>query len=199
MRIGRILTLATVALVAAACTDQTPLEVNDRATSEQTQYTSIDGAVSASQHNGLLSDIPITGALADGSGTFSGLLSITELAFEDGQLLASGTLTGTATQIIDGATVVTEITQTITDMVVNLTGSGAGGSCQILELDIPGGLTLDVLGLVVDLAPVNLEVRAERGPGNLLGNLLCAVAGLLDNGGPLAGISNLLNQINNLL
>ena len=197
MRIGRILTVATVALVAAACTDQTPFELNDRATSEQ--YTSIDGAVSASQHNGLLSDIPITGALADGSGTFSGLLSITELAFEDGQLLASGTLTGTATQIIDGATVVTEITQTITDMVVNLTGSGAGGSCQILELDIPGGLTLDVLGLVVDLAPVNLEVRAERGPGNLLGNLLCAITGLLDNGGPLADISNLLDQINGLL
>lgn len=198
MHTRRILTAALIGLVAAACTDQTPLELDDQAISEQAQYESIDGATSASQHNGLLSDIPITGDLADG-GTFDGLLSITELAFEDGQLLASGTLTGTATQVIDGATVVTEITQTITDMAVDLLSSGPGGSCQILELDIPGGLTLDVLGLVVDLAPVNLEVRAERGPGNLLGNLLCAVAGLLDNGGPLAGISNLLDQINNLL
>ena len=37
---------------------------------------------------------------------------------------------------------------------------------------------------------------AEPGPGNLLGNLLCAVAGLFDNtGGALGGISALLNRI----
>jgi hypothetical protein len=27
---------------------------------------------------------------------------------------------------------------------------------------------------------VILDITAERGPGNLLGNLLCAIAGLLD-------------------
>jgi hypothetical protein len=42
------------------------------------------------------------------------------------------------------------------------------------------------------------DITAEPGPGNLLGNLLCAVVGLLD-GGPLAGLlgqlQTLLNQI----
>lgn len=49
--------------------------------------------------------------------------------------------------------------------------------------------------LVVHLDQVVLDITAEQGPGNLLGNLLRAVAGLLDNGGPLQGIARLLNQI----
>ena len=39
----------------------------------------------------------------------------------------------------------------------------------------------------------------QPGPGNLLGNLLCSVAHLLDNNGPLAGLQTLLNQLNMLL
>jgi hypothetical protein len=58
---------------------------------------------------------------------------------------------------------------------------------------------LDLLGLVVDLAPVELEVRAERGPGNLLGNLLCAITGLLDGVGSLGALLNLIERINDLL
>jgi hypothetical protein len=38
-----------------------------------------------------------------------------------------------------------------------------------------------------------------RGPGNLLGNLLCAVAGLLDGGGPGNLLNNLLRNINRIL
>ena len=40
-----------------------------------------------------------------------------------------------------------------------------------------------------------LDIIAATGAGNLLGNLLCAITGLLD-GGPLAG---LLGQLNALL
>jgi hypothetical protein len=40
-----------------------------------------------------------------------------------------------------------------------------------------------------------LNVAAQPGPGNLLGNLLCAVAHLLDNNGPLSGIVGLLNNL----
>ncbi|HKP12498.1 MAG TPA: hypothetical protein VJZ91_10325 [Blastocatellia bacterium] len=58
-----------------------------------------------------------------------------------------------------------------------------------------GPLDLNLLGLVVHLDRIVLDITAQPGPGNLLGNLLCAVANLLNNNGPLAGIANLLNQI----
>lgn len=54
---------------------------------------------------------------------------------------------------------------------------------------------LDLLGLVIDLNRVVLDITAGSGPGNLLGNLLCAVTGLLDGGGNTNGVTNLLNQI----
>jgi hypothetical protein len=52
-----------------------------------------------------------------------------------------------------------------------------------------------LLGLRVQLNQVVLDVDAIPGPGNLLGNLLCAVAGLLD-GVDLGGVlGNLLQQL----
>jgi hypothetical protein len=49
---------------------------------------------------------------------------------------------------------------------------------------------------VVDLNQVNLNITAQSGPGNLLGNLLCAVAGLLNgSGGATSQVANMLNQI----
>ena len=73
----------------------------------------------------------------------------------------------------------------------------SASACDILNL-VLGPLDLNVLGLEIHLQRVVLDIVAVPGPGNLLGNLLCAVAGLLD-GGPLAGLlgqlQNLLNQI----
>lgn len=70
------------------------------------------------------------------------------------------------------------------------------GSCQILHLDL-APLNLSLLGLQVHLNEVVLDITAQQGSGNLLGNLLCAVTGLLDstNGGTLSGITALLNRI----
>ena len=48
----------------------------------------------------------------------------------------------------------------------------------------------------VDTNQIVLDIGATPGPGQLLGNLLCSVAHLLDNGGPLQGI---LAQLNNIL
>ena len=42
---------------------------------------------------------------------------------------------------------------------------------------------------------MELDITAESGPGNRLGNLLCAVAGLLDRDRPLTAVSNLLNRL----
>jgi hypothetical protein len=71
-------------------------------------------------------------------------------------------------------------------------------TCRILDL-VLGPLDLDLLGLKVHLNRVVLNIVAESGPGNLLGNLLCAIAGLLD-GTPalqdvLDAIVDLLNGI----
>jgi hypothetical protein len=52
-----------------------------------------------------------------------------------------------------------------------------------------------VQGTEIDLDEVHLDITAVPGAGNLLGNLLCAVAGLLDNGGPLQGITALLDRL----
>jgi hypothetical protein len=59
-------------------------------------------------------------------------------------------------------------------------------TCPILHLDL-GPLDLNLLGLHVHLNEVVLDVEAIPGAGNLLGNLLCAIAGLLD-GVDLSGI-----------
>ena len=77
-----------------------------------------------------------------------------------------------------------------------LTARSAPGmaACDILHL-VLGPLDLDLLGLQVHLDKVVLDIVAATGAGNLLGNLLCAITGLLD-GGPLAG---LLGQLNDLL
>ena len=70
----------------------------------------------------------------------------------------------------------------------------SAASCDILNL-VLGPLDLNILGLEVHLNQVILDIVAVSGAGNLLGNLLCAVAGLLDGGAALGQIAGLLNQI----
>jgi hypothetical protein len=55
-------------------------------------------------------------------------------------------------------------------------------------------LNLNVLGLVIDLNQIQLDITAVPGAGNLVGNLLCAVTGLLDGSGT-SGLANLLNRL----
>ena len=52
-------------------------------------------------------------------------------------------------------------------------------ACQVLNL-VLGPINLNLLGLVVRTNQINLRIDAQRGPGNLLGNLLCAITGALD-------------------
>jgi hypothetical protein len=122
-------------------------------------------------------------------GVLSGVFTITGFALnEAGQLIANGTFTGTA----NGVT----LTDALSSVVVTTAATGA--TCPILDLTL-GPLHLDLLGLVVDLNQVHLTITAQQGPGNLLGNLLCSVAHLLDSGGTNTAIQNLLNILNGLL
>lgn len=129
-------------------------------------------------------------------GTVSGTFSPSRFAVRNGQLTSTGTLTATVTDAT-GAVVGTA-TSTVTAPVQI---AQATGSCQILHL-VLGPLDLNLLGLQIHLDRVVLDITAQQGPGNLLGNLLCAIAGLL-NAPPttaiLTQIANLLNQILALL
>ena len=141
----------------------------------------------------LLTNVPVSGALSDG-GTFVGNLTIDSITrTTSGALQLAGNLVGTATPA-GGAP--TAIDQDFTAVIGTLTGAGEA-VCDILFLDL-GPLNLDLLGLTVDLSQITLDVNAVPGPGNLLGNLLCAVAGLLD-GGPGNALNALLGIINRIL
>jgi hypothetical protein len=136
---------------------------------------------------GLIADV--TGTFTDalgGTGTFVGQFELVRFVNQNGQLAAVGNLTGTLTDSLGN--VIGSITQQITLLV------DATGTCEILNLTL-GPLDLDLLGLQVHLDQVHLEITAESGPGNLLGNLLCGIAGLLDSSGPLNTLVRTLNQL----
>jgi hypothetical protein len=147
------------------------------------------GGASAKPRTAVPVTAGVTGTLADGTGVVNGTFDVTRFVNDGGTLEAVGTFTGTVTDA-DGN--VTGGSETI-NLPVNLAQSE--GSCQILDL-VLGPLDLDLLGLQVHLDTVHLNITAQQGPGNLLGNLLCAVAGLLD--GP-TGLNAILTQIANLL
>jgi hypothetical protein len=77
-------------------------------------------------------------------------------------------------------------------------GNGGGGHrCDILNLELEDGVHLDLLGLAIDTSGICLDVYAERGQGNLLGNLLCSLTGLLDRGGN-TNIKRLLSLVGDI-
>ncbi len=146
--------------------------------------------------------VPITGTTIAGTDPAQAIqnatLTIQRFAEQNGQLVAIGTVVGTVTNTLTG---VTSTLVTPVAMPVNTNGATAAAaaaaataSCEILNLNL-GPLDLNLLGLAVHLDPVVLDITAVPGAGNLLGNLLCAIAGLLDGPSPVAGLVGLLNNL----
>jgi hypothetical protein len=139
---------------------------------------------------------PTTGPLSQlsslGTGTMAGTFNINSFAVQNNasghpQLMAIGNLVATLTSATGQAQ----------SVVLNNVAAPVdpSGTCPILSLTL-GPLHLDLLGLVVDIPnPINLNIVAQSGPGNLLGNLLCGVTNLLNGGGALSQIASGLNQI----
>jgi hypothetical protein len=74
-------------------------------------------------------------------------------------------------------------------------------SCQILDLVI-NPINLNLLGLVVHTDTIHLNITAVPGAGNLLGNLLCGIVGILNpTGSGMGGLSGaqLAQLLNGLL
>ena len=139
----------------------------------------------------LTQNIPVTGVV-EGGGTFTGTLDLLNVDVQHHQLVAQGLLSGTLTDAAG------DLIGTVTDQFVTIPLLIRRATCQILRLVI-GPLDLNLLGLMVHLNRVVLTITAESGPGNLLGNLLCAIAHLLDSGGGLNQIAKILNVIIDLV
>jgi hypothetical protein len=145
-------------------------------------------------------------------GTFNGTLDVERFKKRGDTLYADGWVTGSVER--NDGTTSKEVAKRVKLPVQNATTGGAadGGEtgtfqaqqqqqgCDVLNLEL-GPLDLDLLGLVVQLDQVNLDIIAEPGAGNLLGNLLCAVAGLLDPGAPnlLGIVEDILNEVLSIL
>jgi hypothetical protein len=145
--------------------------------------------------NNPLANIPVTGTAEAGDEVFTGTLTAKKFVAGSGdQIEALAQLEGTLTkkgkehQVTRGVRVP-----------VSILPSGSSGvsaeqlTCEVLHLEL-GPLDLNLLGLQVHLDQVVLDITADPS-GGLLGQLLCALA----DGGPLAQIVDLLNQILGIL
>lgn len=145
-------------------------------------------AVPAAAQTNPARNIPVSGSVPSTGGTFSGLFTIQGFQYQSGVVSAVGTLAGTIRNAAGTAVA------TVSNTTVTMPMTQASGSCPVLHLDL-GPLNLDLLGLQISLNQVVLDITAQSGPGNLLANLLCAVAHLLDSNASGAAIAQKLNQI----
>jgi hypothetical protein len=136
-----------------------------------------------------LDRVPVTGTASDGS-TFTGTVVPTAFAGQDRTMTLNGVLSGT---LRDASGNTTEVTGQQVSLPVQLERT-----CPILHLTL-GPLDLNLLGLKVHLDRVVLDITAISGPGNLLGNLLCAIADILNGTGGTGALAALIAQLNALL
>jgi hypothetical protein len=173
------------------------------------------GAGGAARAVGALT-LPISGSVA-GGGAFNGTVTINRFARQNGEVVAIGFVRGTITSAAGDAleTGLRSVALPVTlgtapagsaslavepGLMAALSRDRAGGrwmpvqlgSCGILHL-VLGPLSLDLLGLTVQLSRVTLDIGGDA-PG-LLGALICQLIGLLG----VADVVGLLNSILELL
>jgi hypothetical protein len=149
--------------------------------------------------------VPVTGTK-----NFKGTYTIERFITRGGKLYSVGTIKGKAR----GSKRVTKENVRMPARVANASGTAArasrqppplplpplppGNACSILSLDL-GPINLNLLGLVVRTNQIQLRIDAVEGPGNLLGNLLCGITGILDPNTvantPLGQLAQILNAL----
>ena len=146
-----------------------------------------------------LKAIPVTGAAHNGK-AFTGHMTVTQFVTRHGKTFALGVLTGQlGKRHIAARQVALPVTVPGAAATSGVTGA-AVVACPVLHL-VLGPLNLNLLGLTVSLNQVVLDITAVPGAGNLLGNLLCSVANLLNTqsilGQELTGLLNIVQQLVN--
>jgi hypothetical protein len=142
--------------------------------------------------------VKVTGTAKNGK-KLNAKYTISRFIARGSQAYAVGTLKGTVGR--------THFTKKNVKMPVGTAAPGsaqaaqAAPSCQILDLVI-NPITLNLLGLVVHTDTIHLNITAVPGAGNLLGNLLCGIVGILNpTGSGMGGLSaaQLAQLLNGLL
>jgi hypothetical protein len=208
MRRIRRMTLSGLIVATAACLALTTAGPAGGAIGHRESSQASQAALATTAIPGVTSEITGTWQGRRGSGVVAGTFTPDRFKASGQLLQVRGILDLTLTDA-NGTTVQT-VNKKVWRTVASATaagGEGAAGSvapaafvpaqaqvCDILHLNL-GPLHLDLLGLVIDLDEIVLDIVAVPGAGNLLGNLLCAVVGLLDGGFDLGLISDLLNAI----
>jgi hypothetical protein len=143
--------------------------------------------------------IPVTGASTSGKKLKNGTFTIDRFAKKNGKLYAIGTLKGR----ISGRSFTRNVRvpasrPTVAGATTSQVLPPLPNSCAILNLELQP-ITLNLLGLVVRTNLINVRIDAQRGPGNLLGNLLCGITGALDRNAlatsPLSQLAQILNAL----
>jgi hypothetical protein len=160
----------------------------------------VGSASAATTTSPLAKSVAVTGATKSGKKLKNGTFTIDRFAKKNGKLYAIGTLKGR----IGGKS----FTRTTRMPASRPTVAGAttsqvlpplpAPSCTVLNLVLQP-ITLNLLGLVVRTNLINVRIDAQQGPGNLLGNLLCGITGLLDPNAlansPLGQLAQILNSL----
>lgn len=185
--------VVALTMMMAGCAEENPLETAEVPSQDleaPQQQVSDLSVVDADVAGRTISNLELP---LKGGGEFTG--RITNLQLEkgstNGTVLASGRVVGQANgerineafenvelQVFDQAGDLVSTNQQVgTFQQVSLNQQQ---ECQILFLEI-GPIFIDLLGLVIELPnEIVVEIRAEEGAGNLLGNLLCGLVGILD-------------------
>jgi hypothetical protein len=150
----------------------------------------------AAQAPPLTKVVPIAGTAQNGK-KFEGTYTIQRFAKRHGKLFAVGTLKGELKN------------RSVTRRNVRIPAALANGAqtaqipptpnaCQILNLTLQP-IDLNLLGLRVRTSRIDLRIEGVPGAGNLLGNLLCGLTGILDPSTlastPLGQLTQILNAL----
>ncbi len=154
--------------------------------------------------------VPLSGTSTNGKKQVTGTYTIDRFISKGGKIYSDGTFKGKV-----GKKKVTKENVRLPATVANASGTAkasqipplplplpplpAGNPCSILALDL-GPINLNLLGLVVRTNQIQLRIDAVQGPGNLLGNLLCGITGILNPSGaiantPLGQLTQILNAL----
>jgi len=159
----------------------------------------IGGAgTAAAQTSGtpLTQKVAMTGKAKNGK-KFTGTYAIDRFVRRSGQTYAVGTLKGR----LKGRRVKREDVRIPVDLARAAQGSQippTPNACQILNLTLQP-IDINLLGLRVRTSRIDLRIEGVPGGGQLVGNLLCGLLGILDPQGGAGATPSQLTQVLNAL